>query len=162
MTVLINHQCPNCVVIDFTVSDLPWTSWMMSLLLTRQAGHDSGELCLVTFSTGESHRCLHAGGTCTCRDRGGYCVPWGRTYMMERLSSFYLRNGMRLSENPCWTCHHNHGLSYYFGSAGFVFVYINPIGEIKFFIGDDEVHQGSSIPSTLKHKRGETKMFSKD
>ena len=30
------------------------------------------------------------------------CVPWGRTHMMERLSSFYLRNGMRLSENPCW------------------------------------------------------------
>ena len=33
--------------------------------------YDSGELCLVTFSTGERHRCLHAGGTCTCRDRGG-------------------------------------------------------------------------------------------
>lgn len=32
----------NCVDIDFTVSVLPWTSWMMSLLLTRQVGHDSG------------------------------------------------------------------------------------------------------------------------
>ena len=70
-----------------------------------------------------------------------------------------LLDGMRLSENPC---QHNHDLSYYFDHTESDLVSINPIGEIKFFIGDDEIHQGSSIPSTLKHKRGETKMFSKD
>ena len=57
-----------------------------------------------------------------------------------------LLDGMRLSENPC---QHNHDLSYYFGSAGFIFVSINPIGEIKFSIGDgDEVrHNKISIDS---------------
>ena len=57
-----------------SLDQLPWASWLMSLLLTRQAGHDSGELCLVFQalpSLYEGHRCLHAGGTCTCRDRGG-------------------------------------------------------------------------------------------
>ena len=48
MTVdLLISDKPNCVVIDFTVSALPWTSWMMSLLLTRYAGHGSGDFCLV-------------------------------------------------------------------------------------------------------------------
>ena len=66
------------------------------------------------------------------------CVPLARTHMMERLSSFYLRNGMRPSENPCWTCHHNHGSSYYFDHTESDLVSINPIGEIKFSIGDDD------------------------
>ena len=36
MTVgLLISDKSNCVVIDFIVSVLPWTSWMMSLLLTR-------------------------------------------------------------------------------------------------------------------------------
>ena len=36
MTVnLLISDKSNCVGIDFTVSVLPWTSWMMSLLLTR-------------------------------------------------------------------------------------------------------------------------------
>lgn len=60
----------------------------------------------------EAH--AHAGGTCTCRDRGG-AVSLGPGSME------ILLDGMRLSENPC---QHNHDLSYYFGSAGFVFVYI--------------------------------------
>ena len=70
------------------------------------------------------------------------CVPWTRTHMMERLSPFYLRNGMRPSENTCWTCQHNHDLSYYFDHTESDLVSINPIGEIKFSIGDgDEVRQ---------------------
>lgn len=78
MTVdLLISDKSNCVVIDFTVSVLPWTSWMMSLLLTRQIGHDSMESVWVPSFTfpvwREVH--VHAGGTCTCRDSGGCCVP---------------------------------------------------------------------------------------
>ena len=87
-----------------------------------------GELCLVTFSTGEMHRCLHAGGTCTCRDRGG-AVSLGPRPMETLL------DGMRLSENPC---QHNYDLSYYFDHTESDLVSINPIGEIKFSIGDDD------------------------
>ena len=48
-----------------------------------------------------------------------------------------LLDGMRLSENPC---QHNHGSSYYFNHTESDLVSINPIGEIKFSIGDgDEV-----------------------
>lgn len=48
-----------------------------------------------------------------------------------------LLDGMRLSENPC---QHNHDLSYYFDHTESDLVSINPIGEIKFSIGDgDEV-----------------------
>ena len=64
MTVdLLISDKSNCVGIDFTVSALPWTSWMMSLLLTRQAGHDSGELCLGS----KLYLPCMDGGTCTCR-----------------------------------------------------------------------------------------------
>ena len=44
---------------------------------------------------------------------------------------------------------HNHGLSYYFDHTEFDLVSINPIGEIKFSIGDgDEVrHNKTSIDS---------------
>ena len=57
-----------------------------------------------------------------------------------------LLDGMRLSENPC---QHNHDLSYYFDHTESDLVSINPIGEIKFSIGDgDEVrHNKISIDS---------------
>ena len=57
-----------------------------------------------------------------------------------------LLDGMRLSENPC---QHNHDLSYYFDHTESDLVSINPIGEIKFSIGDgDEVrHNKTSIDS---------------
>lgn len=72
----------------------------------------------------------HAGGTCTCRDRGG-AVSLGPRPMETLL------DGMRPSENPC---QHNHDLSYYFDHTESDLVFINPIGEIKFSIGDgDEV-----------------------
>ena len=56
---------------------------------------------------------------------------------------------MSSSENPCWTCQHNHDLSYYFDHTESDLVSINPIGEIKFSIGDgDEVrHNKISIDS---------------
>ena len=75
---------------------------------------------------------LHAGCTCTCRDRGG-AVSLGSGPMEILLDE------MRLSENPC---QHNHDLSYYFDHTESDLVSINPIGEIKFSIGDgDEVRQ---------------------
>ena len=88
---------------------------------------------------GERHRCLHAGCTCTCRDRGG-AVSLGSGPMEILLDE------MRLSENPC---QHNHDLSYYFDHTESDLVSINPIGEIKFSIGDgDEVrHNKISIDS---------------
>lgn len=45
---------------------------------------------------------------------------------------------MRPSENTCWTCQHNHDLSYCFDHTESDLVSINPIGEIKFSIGDDD------------------------
>ena len=85
----------------------------------------------------EAH--AHAGGTCTCRDRGGAVSLVPRP--METLL-----DGMRLSEN---SCQHNHDLSYYFDHTESGLVSINPIGEIKFSIGDgDEVrHNKISIDS---------------
>lgn len=79
---------------------------------------------------GEAH--VHAGCTCTCRDRGGAVFLGSRP--ME-----ILLDGMRLSKV---SFQHNHDLSYYFNHTESDLVSINPIGEIKFSIGDgDEVRQ---------------------
>ena len=50
------------------------------------------------------------------------------------------------------TCRHNHGLSYYFDHTESDLVSINPIGEIKFSIGDgDEVrHNKISIIKLMR------------
>ena len=77
------------------------------------------------------------------------CVPWaGHIWWRDSHYSTW-RDGMRLSENPCWVCQHNHDLSYYFDHTESDLVSINPIGEIKFSIGDgDEVrHNKTSIDS---------------
>ena len=60
-----------------------------------------------------------------------------------------LLDGMRLSENPY---QHNHDLSYYFDHTESDLVSINPIGEIKFSIGDgDEVrHNKISIIKLMR------------
>ena len=57
-----------------------------------------------------------------------------------------LLDEMRLSENPC---QHNHDLSYYFDHTESDLVSINPIGEIKFSIGDGDGvrHNKTSIDS---------------
>lgn len=93
----------------------------------------------------EAH--VHAGGTCTCRDRGG-AVSLGPGPMETLL------DGMSSPENPRWDAPAYLWpiLSYYFGSAGFIFVSINPIGEIKFSIGDgDEVrHNKISIIKLMR------------
>lgn len=56
----------------------------------------SGVLIFI-FPVWRGHRCLHAGGTCTCRDKGGCCVPWswtkGDSTWWDRMSS---------PENPHW------------------------------------------------------------
>ena len=79
-----------------------------------------------TFPVGWRHMCLHAGGTCTCRDRGGCCVPWSRT---NGDSTWW--DGMSSPENPH---RHNHDLSYHIALVQpDLFLY-------TFSIGDDEVH----------------------
>lgn len=104
------------------------------------------ELCLVFQALpslyGWRYMCLHAGGTCTCRDRGG-AVSLGPGLIWWRDSHHSTwGDGMRPSENTCWTCQYNHNLSYYFDHTESDLVSINPIGEIKFSIGDgDEVRQ---------------------
>lgn len=106
------------------------------------------ELCLVFQALpslyGWRYMCLHAGGTCTCRDRGGCCVPWSRT---NGDSTWW--DGMSSPENPR---RHNHDLSYYFDHTESDLVSINPIGEIKFSIGDgDEVrHNKISIIKLMR------------
>lgn len=60
-----------------------------------------------TFPVWRGHRCLHAGGTCTCRDRGGCCVPWTRT---NGDSTWWNEFSRKIHTRMC---RHNHGLSYH-------------------------------------------------
>ena len=98
-----------------------------------------------------------------CMD-GGTCVYMQEAYVHAGAEegAVFLGPGPRetLLEGMEWvhkkihtgTCRHNHGLSYYFDHTESDLVSINPIGEIKFSIGDgDEVrHNKISIIKLMR------------
>ena len=124
-------------LIDFTVSFLPWTSWLMSQLLTRLADQDSGERCIQE----EAH--VHVGeGLTTALGIGRCCVPWTWT--------------LSLLKEVKWVHQHYHVLSYnqviLLGQPSYLLIQISCLLAMA-MRGRQWCGLMSSKSSTLKHKR---------
>ena len=111
-------------LIDFTVLSFPWTSWLMSQLITRLADQDSGGRHMQE----EVHVHVGEGLTTVTLGIGRCCVPWTWTHII-----------VPLLEEVKWAHQHYHILSYnhviLLGQPSYPLI---QIGEIKLSIDDGD------------------------